>query len=434
MKQSKISRIYRVVVLTAFCVVCLPVLVLPLLSQPAAAGQPQRRQRGGGLKVIQLPAPTLSGSVSLEEAISKRRSVRQFADKPLNYVQMGQLCWAGQGITDKERGYRAAPSAWAVYPIDLYFVTPEGLFVYRPEDHSMEQVQTGDLRQQLSKAAGQGTLAEAGCDIVIAGSVRKLAPKSGNKSAKFLMLEAGHVAENIQLQAVTLGLVSVPVGDFETKSIARVCGLPGDLEPLLIVCVGHPLASKGQSQSSGTTAVAAQRAVLVVPGANFADVELFETRRILSEAGLETVIAGPKIGPLQGAQGGLAASEVMLDGVRVGDFDAVVFIGGPGAVAYFNNPAALGIAREAAVGRKVIAAIDNAPTILAAAGLLNGVRATGFLTQRELMRSGGANYTGAPVERDGSIITASSPAAVVPFARAIVGALQERQVRSGKVP
>jgi protease I len=344
------------------------------------------------------------------------------------------LCWAGQGITDKERGYRAAPSAWAAYPIDLYLVMPDGLFVYRPEGHSLEQVQTGDLRQQLSKAVGQVAIAEAACDIVIAGSSRKLAPKSGNKAGRFLMLEAGHVAENIQLQAVTLGLASVPVGDFETKNVARVCGLSGDLEPLLVVCVGHPLALKEQSQSSATAGVAAQRAVLIVPGVNYSDVELFETRRILTQAGLETVIAGPKIGPLQGAQGGLAASEVTLDGVRVADFDAVVFIGGPGAVAYFNNPAALGIAREAAVGRKVVAAIDNAPTILAAAGLLNGIRATSFLTQRDFLLNGGAIYTGTPVERDGSIITASSPAAVVPFAQAIVGSLRERQARSGKVP
>lgn len=422
MKQSKISRLYLIAILTVCC------LVGFFVTDRTQAGQQQRRpRREGGLKVVQLPAPTLSGSISVEEAISKRRSVRQFADKPLNYAQMGQLCWAGQGITDKKHGLRAAPSAWAVYPIELYLVTPDGLFVYRPEGHSLEQIQTADLRKQLSTAVGQTSIAEAACNIVIAGSVRKLVPKSGNKAGKFLMLEAGHVAENMLLQAVALGLVSVPVGDFETRNVARVCGLPGDLEPLLIVCVGNPLASQGP-------AAAAQRAVLIVPDADFRDEELFETRRILAEAGVETVIASTKIGPLRGVLGGIVASEVTLDRVQVEDFDAVIFVDGPGAVAYFNNPAALGIAREAAAGRKIIAAIDVAPTILANAGVLNGVRATGFLTQRELMRKGGANYTGVPVERDGYIITASAPAAVVPFARAIVGALQEKRIRSEKVP
>jgi protease I len=163
-------------------------------------------------------------------------------------------------------------------------------------------------------------------------------------------------------------------------------------------------------------------------------VELFETQRILNEAGIETAIASSKIGPLRGVQGGLAASEITLDRVQVGDFDAVVFVGGPGAVVYFTDSAVLGIVREAAGGHKIIAAIDNAPAILANAGVLNGLKATGFLTQRELLRKSGANYTGAPVERDGSIITASAPAAVVPFARAIVGALREERTRSGKVP
>ena len=396
-------------------------------------GQTQRRQRGGGLKVIQLPAPNLSSSVSVEEAISRRRSVRQFADKPLNFIQMGQLAWAGQGITDKQRGYRAAPSAWAVYPMNLYFVTPEGLLLYRPEDHSMEQLQTADLRSQLSAVVKQRTLAEAPCDIIIAGSVRKLAPKSGNKAGRFLMLEAGHIAENIQLQAVSLGLASVPVGDFETKSVARVCGLPGDLEPLLIVCVGNTVAKQSQSQTSVETS-AAYKALLIVPSVNFRDEELFETRRVLAEAGAETTIVSSVIGPLRGVLGGLAASEITLDRVRAEDFDAIVFVDGPGTVAYFNNPDVLKIAREAAAAGKIIAAIDAAPTILANAGVLDGVRATGFLTQRELMRKAGANYTGAPVERDGSIVTASAPAAAVPFAQAIVGALRERQVRSGKIP
>ena len=427
MKQTKISR----AILTVCCLVVFSVAVGPVFGQAATRRsereESQRRPRRGGLKVVQLPAPTLSGSISVEEAISKRRSVRQFADKPLSYAQMGQLCWAGQGITDKEHGLRAAPSAWDIYPIELYLITYDGLFVYRPEDHSMEQIQTADLRKQLSNTVGQASIAEAACDIVIAGSVRKLMPKSGNKAGKFLSLEAGHVAENMQLQAVTLGLASVAVGDFETRNVARVCGLPGDLEPLMIVCVGHPVASQGRP-------VSLQRALFIVPEADFRDEELFVTQRILTEAGVETVIASTKIGPLRGVLGGIVASEVTLDRVQVADFDAVVFVDGPGAVTYFDNPAVLGIAREAAAGRKVIAAIDVAPTILANAGVLNGLRATGFLTQRELIRKGGANYTGVPVERDGSVITASAPAAVVPFARAIVGALQEKRVRSEKAP
>lgn len=118
--------------------------------------------------------------------------------------------------------------------------------------------------------------------------------------------------------------------------------------------------------------------------------------------------------------------------MRVEDFDAVVFVGGPGAAEYYINPAALGIAREAATKRKAIAAISTAPTILATAGVLRGVRATGLITQRETMQRGQAIYTGASVERDGMIITGSDPSVAVPFAQAIARAIQEKQPKPGK--
>jgi SagB-type dehydrogenase family enzyme len=434
MRQSKnfgIHKVGLIGLLAICCVAGLSVLALPVFSQA------QKRPRAGGSKVVQLPEPNLSGSISLEQAISMRRSVRQFADKPLNFVQMGQLAWAGQGITDKQRGLRAAPSAGALYPIELYFVTPDGLFVYRPDEHSLEQLSQSDLRKQLSAATlGQEPVADAACDIIIAGSARKVATKYGNKATRFMLLEAGHVAENIQLQAVTLGLASVPVGAFDVKNVAKACQLPGDLEPLLIVCAGYPLVKQetDKSQPSSKTAAEAKKVILVVPSVNFTDEELFQTQRILTGAGIETVIASSKIGPLQGALGGIAVSEVVLDKVPAEDFDAVIFIGGPGAVEYFTDPAALGIVREAAARGKVIAAISIAPTILANAGMLKGVRATGFLPQREQMLKGGARYTGAPVERDGLIITGSDPSAAIPFAQTIAAALQEGQPKPGKNP
>ena len=132
--------------------------------------------------------------------------------------------------------------------------------------------------------------------------------------------------------------------------------------------------------------------------------------------------------------GGLIPCEVALDNLRVEDYDAVVFIGGPGADGYYANQTALGIAREAAARHKVIAAIDTAPAILANAGVLRGVRATGYISLREGMQQGGSHYTGNPVERDGLVITASGPLAVIPFANSIAGALQLEQPKTEKKP
>jgi len=95
----------------------------------------QRRTRTPQ-KIVRLTKPSLTGTVSFEEALAKRRSVRLFANKPIESEHIGQLAWAGQGITDTQRGLRTAPSAGETYPIDLYFATQEGLFVYRPAEHT----------------------------------------------------------------------------------------------------------------------------------------------------------------------------------------------------------------------------------------------------------------------------------------------------------
>jgi SagB-type dehydrogenase family enzyme len=159
----------------------------------------QRRSRVSPLKIIQLSEPSFKGTVSFEEALAKRRSVRQFTDQQLKPAQIGQLAWAGQGITEPVRRLRTAPSAGATYPIKLYFATHEGLFVYNAEEHSLEQASSLDVRGRLAAT-------NAPCNIIIAGSERVLAAKFRGEANKYMLLEAGHIAQNIQLQAVCLGL------------------------------------------------------------------------------------------------------------------------------------------------------------------------------------------------------------------------------------
>jgi len=392
-----------------------------------ADGQTAKRVRPG-MKVIQLSEPNASSKVSLEESINKRRSVRQFAPGLLNYNQIGQLAWAGQGIIDKQQGLRATPSEGDLYPIELYFFTPEGLFNYRPENHSLQQISATDQREELFKAvARQAPVTEAACDIVVAGSLRKLSAKFGSKATRLLHIEAGSVAENIQLQAVSLGLGPVAVSQFDIKSVAKACELPGEFEPILIICAGYPLVT--EPESGGKTIGGAKRAALIVPGVDFRDEELFETQRILNSAGIKTTVVGPKIGTLRGMSGGIIPSEASIEDLHVEDFDAVVFIGGLGVEMYVSDKTALGIAREAAARHKIIAAIDTAPAILANAGVLRGLRTTGYIAVRESIQKGGSRYTGAPLERDGSVITASGPLAVIPFAQSIAAALQHEPAK-----
>jgi protease I len=386
----------------------------------------QRRTRSLQ-KIIRLTKPNLAGTVTFEQALAKRRSVRLFASKPLESAQIGQLAWAGQGITDQQRGLRTAPSAGETYPIDLYFATQEGLFVYRPAEHSLEQTSDQDVRSALAAATStQESVATAGCNIIVAGSVRKLTSQFREKARTYMLLEAGHIAQNIQLQAVCLDLGSVTIGGFNSKDVIRTCRLTRGLEPIYIICVGHPIEQAAAEALKDQEGTGAKRAALIVASQNFRDEELFETKRALDAAAVQTVIASTRIGIIRGALGNIAEANILVGQLRVEDFDAIIFIGGPGAVEYVANPAALNLAREAVRQRKILAAIDTAPTILANAGVLTGVRATSFLSERNRLILAGALYTGIPVEQDRLIITSSGPAASIQFGRAIADALTGR--------
>jgi len=397
-------------------------LVLAFFAVPTYG---QRRTRAPQRKVVQLTEPNVTGPVSLEEALAKRRSVLRFSNQPLKWAQIGQLAWAGQGITDRQRGLRTAPSAGAIYPIDLFFATPEGLYAYRPADHSFEQVSDQDLRLALARdGKAQDSAAEAACDIIVAGSLRKLSEQFKDRARSYLLMEAGHIAQNIQLQAVCLGLGSVTLGGFDAQGVRKVCSLSKGLEPLYIIPVGYP-AGEGAANAPGAGA-AGKKAVMIIAGQNYHDAELFDTKRVLDAAQVQTFIAGPRRGVARGALGGTAEVTVLVNQLAVNDYDAIIFIGGPGAVEYIGNPAALNIVREAVRTGRVLGAIGIAPTILANANVLAGVRATSLLSEQPRLVQAGAIYTGAPAERERLIITAIGPEAAPLFGKYIVDALAGR--------
>jgi protease I len=384
----------------------------------------QRRSRTFTQTIIQLSDPKQSGSISFEEALTKQRNVNQFDNQPLERSQIGQLAWAGLGVVDAQTGLRTVPVAGPDTSIQLLFATNEGLFVYQTARHSLEQSTNQDVRMALASAAptmGQ-SLISAGCDIIIAGSSRQLTAQFGTKARSVLDIEAGRIAQNIQLQAVCLGLGFTSIANFDTKAVIKICNLPRDLEPVYIMCAGNPLGGViDTGKSKGTTST--KRALLIVPSVNFQDAELFETKTALDNVGVQTVIASSRKGILKGSLGGQIEASVLINQIKLDDFDAVIFIGGPGAAEYVTNVVALDIARQAVQKRKIVAAISTAPSILANAGVLPGVRATGFLGERDLLIKSGAIYTGLPVEQDKSIITANEPVAALQFGRAIADAI-----------
>lgn len=195
---------------------------------------------GHDAAVLELPAPATRGRVSLEEALASRRSVREFDPEPLDPPRLSQLLWAAQGITDPG-GLRTAPSAGALYPLEVYVVSAAGLRHYEPQGHRLRRLDARDLRGALARAAlGQECVARAPAVFVIAGVRARTEAKYGARSGRYLDMEAGHAAQNLLLQAVTLGLGGVPVGAFDDEAVRATLGLPRGHQPLYLVPIGTP--------------------------------------------------------------------------------------------------------------------------------------------------------------------------------------------------
>jgi SagB-type dehydrogenase family enzyme len=179
--------------------------------------------------------------MSLEEALAQRRSVREFEATALTETEIAQLSWAAQGRTSAE-GLRTAPSAGALYPLELYVALPAGLYRYDSGDHHLEVRSDVDLRGELQRAGlGQGAIGEAPAVFVITGVHERTAIKYGQRRApRYVHMEAGHAAQNLLLQAVALGLGAVSIGAFYDDSVREVLSLPAGETPLYLIPVGHP--------------------------------------------------------------------------------------------------------------------------------------------------------------------------------------------------
>jgi SagB-type dehydrogenase family enzyme len=220
-----------------------PILIVGSIALPGGlgCGQPTAARTGVGGTAVPLPPPSTDGEMSLEQTLAKRRSIRQFQRQDLSLEQIGQLAWAAQGITKPDTGFRTAPSAGATYPLELYLLTKDGVFRYVPKGHKLARVSADDKRAALAQAAyGQESISGAPLDFVITGVFARTSSRYGDRAERYVVLEAGHAAQNIHLQAVALGLGSVPVGAYTDEAVAKVLNLSADETPLYIIPVGHP--------------------------------------------------------------------------------------------------------------------------------------------------------------------------------------------------
>ena len=190
---------------------------------------------------IPLPPPRVEGSLSLEQAIRLRRSVRSYRGERLADGEIGQLLWSAQGVIGGGgRQRRTAPSAGARYPLETYVATPDLLAHYDPVAHALGVLRREDVRADLERAAlGQEFIAQAPAVIILTCVPHRIEARYGkSRGARYIHMEAGHAAQNLLLQAAALGLASVPVGAFQDARVAKILGLAADERALYLLPVG----------------------------------------------------------------------------------------------------------------------------------------------------------------------------------------------------
>lgn len=197
-----------------------------------------------------LGPPNTEGGISLWQAINKRRSIRNFADEPIDQTTLSQLLWASQGINAESMGYelRTPPSAGALYPAETYLVIHNvtgidpGIYHYGVKNHELEQLQLGDFRNAVALAALDQDMAFAAAAVFIWTAVFERSKwKYDQRAYRYVYLDAGHIAQNLALAAVSLGLGSCQIGALYDEEVNSLIDIDGEKESVLYMTViGRP--------------------------------------------------------------------------------------------------------------------------------------------------------------------------------------------------
>jgi SagB-type dehydrogenase family enzyme len=239
---------------------------LSLMQVPGAAGWEQtegarvfkayrRRPR------ISLPEDFSVGQLSVEEAIVQRRSIRQFSGDAITLPELAKLLFFTNGITAApEHGtetlfLRAAPSAGALYPIEIYPAVlsvaevPAGIYHYNVRDHVLELLRPGDYRETLRRLClFQDFILTANALFLMTAIFSRVKGKYGERGYRFCLLDAGHIAENTYLIATAMNLGVVTIGGFLDQEVNSFLGIDGLDEAIVYAsAIGKPIAPPAQT-------------------------------------------------------------------------------------------------------------------------------------------------------------------------------------------
>lgn len=217
------------------------------LSGPSQRGvQPPLYKDCGIAERMSLPRDYTRGGMAFEEVVRRRRSVREYSPRPLTLDQLSGLLDLSYGITEPSRERRASASAGAQYPLEIYPVVADveglvrGVYHYHPRDHSMDMIKGGDFRSSLlTDTGGQDMVLGAGVVLVITAIFQRTRRKYKDRAYRYVLLDAGHLGQSLNLAATALGLGACVMGAFLDDQVNRLVQVDGEDEAaLFLVSVG----------------------------------------------------------------------------------------------------------------------------------------------------------------------------------------------------
>jgi len=188
-------------------------------------------------EMMKLPKPNMKGGMPLMEALKARSTQREYDDRQLEPQVLSDLLWAAFGVNRPESGKRTAPSAMNLQEIDIYVALPEGLYLYRAEEHVLEKISDADIR---AATGGQPFVAGAPLNLVFVADYSRMTSGSQTDKDFYSAADTGFISQNVYLFCASEGLATVVRGWVDREALAKTMGLREDQKIILAQTVGYP--------------------------------------------------------------------------------------------------------------------------------------------------------------------------------------------------
>ncbi len=233
-----------------------------LLAKSLHVGaQPDPYKSYSTAPMVELPSIPPAAGPPLQAVIAGRRSVREYAERRVTLEELSRVLHWSAGITDRRDPslpFRALPSSGALYPVEVYPIAfavadlEPGAYHYDVREHRLELVRPGDFRQEVFRAAvSQEMILHASLVLVLTGIFGRVQWKYADRSYRYLLLEAGHLGQNVYLSATATGLAPCGIGAYFDDDIHRLLGLDGRNEmAVYLLALGVAPGERGLTEAS----------------------------------------------------------------------------------------------------------------------------------------------------------------------------------------